>query len=192
MKKTLLIISCISLLSCSNNEEPLLNESKNEQQVSPVLQTLPKFETVEEMLADASDFYEENGSLKFISNKENDIHVQVSKPILDTDLESVKEEVVKRDIVYVAFQTFAQTNVNSITITSIPNKIDSPTNYNQKYKKTIKIDREKAKSILKNHIGTEDFSELYELNGTLWLPNQNFSKLKFKDLNAVFEEMFNK
>lgn len=72
------------------------------------------------MLAASYDFSEEDGSLKFISSDEEDLHVLVSNPILDSDVETVKEEIVMRDIVYVAFQSFAQTNIEKLTITSVP------------------------------------------------------------------------
>lgn len=192
MKKTLIIISCLAFFGCSSNNDENEQETKIEQEEIPNFETLPQFESLKDMLADASDFYEENGSLKFISNDENNIHIQVSKPILDSDSETLKEEIVKRDIVYVAFQTFAQTNIKQLTITSVPNSTDSPNSYIEKYKKTVTIDRIKAKSILGKYLNTEDFSELYEQNGTLWLPNDKFSKLKFKHLDSVFGEMSNK
>ncbi|WP_291273992.1 hypothetical protein, partial [Flavobacterium sp.] len=112
-------------------------------------------------------------------------------PILKGDTEDIKKEIVKRDIVYVAFQTFAQTNINELTITSIPVDFDNPKEYVEKYKMTVKIDRNKAKSILKKYLGNEDFSILYDNNENLWLPNAKFSVLKFEKLNDVYNDISN-
>jgi len=184
MNKTLLFfLSIILLVGCKS-------ETKSKENVETE-QTLPQFKSVKEMLADASDYYMENGSLKFISKDKSNLHVQVSKPILEADLENVKEEIVKRDIIYVAFQSFAQTDIDKLTITAIPNDMQNPKKYYEKYKKTVTIDRGKAKGILKKYLNSEDFSILYKKDGELWLPNKNFSKLKFEKLNEVFTELTN-
>lgn len=141
------------------------------------------------MLADASDFHEENGSLKFISEDKSNLHNQVSKPILGADLDNVKEEIVKRDIIYFAFQTFAQTDIEKSTITAIPNDMKERDKYYEKYKKTVKIDREKAKEILKKYFNSEDFSILYKMAGTIWVPSQNFDKLKYEKLDKVYIDL---
>lgn len=182
MNKTLLLFLSITLLIGCKSETKSNKKTEMEQ-------TLPQFGSVREMLANAYDYYEENGSLKFISEDKANLHVQVSKPILEADLENVKEEIVKRDIVYVAFQTFAQTDIDKLTITAIPNDMQNPEKYYEKYKKTVTIDRTKAKSILKKYLDSEDFSILYEMDRTLWLPNENFSKLKFEELDQVYTDL---
>ena len=182
MNKTLVLFLSITLLIGCKSETKSNEKTETEQ-------TLPQFASVREMLANASDYSEENGSLKFISEDKANLHVQVSKPILEADLENVKEEIVKRDIIYVAFQTFAQTDIDKLTITAIPNDMQNPEKYYEKYKKTVTIDRTKAKSVLKKYLGSEDFSILYEMDGTLWLPNDNFSKLKFVELAQVYADL---
>ncbi|MCO6501092.1 MAG: hypothetical protein J5I47_12060 [Vicingus serpentipes] len=194
MKRIILIqISAAILLGCNSENKPTedtsIENNKTENIVQESEETLPQFSSVREMFADASDFYEENGSLKFISEDTSNLHVQVSKPILESDIESVKEEIVKRDIIYVAFQTFAQTDLNKLTITAIPNDMENPKKYYDRYKKAVTVDRERAKTILKKYLGSEDFEILYKKDGTLWLPNENFSKLKFENLNAVYSDL---
>ena len=54
---------------------------------------------------------------------------------------------------------------------------------------TLKIDREKAKSILKKYLNTEDFSILYKEQNGMWLPSKSFDILKFEKLNEVFIDM---
>jgi len=201
MKKSILILSTLIIVSCKTDNNSLKNNIEEEKNTKINTETenkaesgksLPKFTTLKEMLEDSGDFNEEVGTLKFISLDENKLHVQVSKPILENDLESVKNEIVKRDIVYVAFQTFAQTDINELTITSIPDSNDNPKKYFEKYKQTVKIDREQAKVILKKYLNSEDFSILYEEQNGMWLPSKNFSVLKFEKLNEVYTEISKK
>jgi len=174
--KALTILIVFISLSCNSKKE----------------EKLPQFATVREMLEDASDYYEENGSLKFISEDKSNFHIQVSKPIYQKDLENIKNEIVKRDIIYVAFQVFAQTSLSELTITSIPLDWENPKKYFNKYEKTVKINKITASKILKKYFDTSDFSVLYTNEGGVWLPNENFSKLKFEKLKEVFSEVLAK
>lgn len=201
MKKSILILSTLIIVSCKTDNNSLKNNIEEEKNTKINTETenkaesgksLPKFTTLKEMLEDSGDFNEEVGTLKFISLDKNKLHVQVSKPILENDLESVKNEIVKRDIVYVAFQAFAQTDINELTITSIPDSNDNPKKYFEKYKQTVKIDREQAKVILKKYLNSEDFSILYEEQNGIWFPSKNFSVLKFEKLNEVYTEISKK
>lgn len=151
MKKTILFLAIIGIFGCKTDNK-LAPEEKAQ---------IPKYTTIKEMFVSANDFSEENNTLKFISNEEKNIHVQISKPIFKGDAEEVKDEIVKRDIVYVIFQTFAQTNINELTVTSLPIDYDSPKEYVEKYKMTVKINRDRAKSVLKKYLESEDFSILY-------------------------------
>jgi hypothetical protein len=198
MKKSILILSTLIIVSCktdnnssTNNVEAKKTKIENTESgyKAESGKSLPKFATVKEMLEDSGDFNEEVGTLKFISLDKNNLHIQISKPILENDLESVKNEIAKRDIIYVAFQTFAQTDINELTITSIPNSNDNPKKYFEKYKRTLKIDREKAKSILKKYLNTEDFSILYKEQNGIWFPSKSFDILKFEKLDEVFIDM---
>ncbi|MFC6098202.1 hypothetical protein ACFPVY_16235 [Flavobacterium qiangtangense] len=113
----------------------------------------------------------------------------MSKPISIKDLEDVKNDIVKRDIVYVAFQTFALTDVNELTVTAVPSELENQKKYFDTYRKSLKIDREKARFVLKKYIGTENFQSLYKMEGTIWIPSDNFSVLKFEKLKDVFEDL---
>jgi len=160
MKKIILILSAIVIVSCKTENKESQNEETNtveNTENSNSGNSLKKFATLKEILEDSGDFNEEVGTLKFISLDEKNLHVQVSKPILENDVEKVKNEIVKRDIIYVAFQTFAQTDINELTITSIPDSNENPKKYFEEYKQTVKINREKAKEILKKYLDSEDF-----------------------------------
>ncbi|EDP97918.1 hypothetical protein U8527_18165 [Kordia algicida OT-1] len=154
-------------------------------------ETLPKFQSVREMLKESSDFHEENGSLKFISEEESNVHVQVSKSILETESRELKEEIVKRDIIYVVFQSFAQTNIDQITVTAIPNDWEDHKKYYDEYAKTVKVSRKDAIKVLEKYLYSTNFSILYEKKDGSWFPNKNFSKLKFEKLKEVFNEIYN-
>jgi hypothetical protein len=198
MKKSILILSAFIIVSCKTDNNSSTSNIEEEKSTIVNIETdnkvesgksLPKFATLKEMLEDSGDFNEEVGTLKFISLDENKLHVQVSKPILENDLENVIDEIVKRDIIYVAFQTFAQTDINKLTITAIPNSNSNPKKYFEKYKRTMLVDRTRAKAVLKKYLNTEDFSSLYEEQNGMWLPSKSFNTLKFQKLNEVFIDM---
>jgi len=194
MKKTILLISAFLILGCKtdsktqNTEKDAVEKIQVNENIEKTKQ-LPKFITLNEMFENSGDFSEEVGTLKFISTDQKNLHVQVSKPIFENDLEKVKNEIVKRDIVYVAFQTFAETDISELTITSIPNSNENPKEYFEKYKQTVKVSREKAKTILNKYLGSEDFSILYEEQDGIWLPSKKFSVLKFEKLDVVFNDL---
>ena len=182
-------MSMFLIVSCKNDNISKTETTQDNEKAIP--KSLPKFATLKDMFIDASDFRIENNTLKFISNNNESPHVQVSKPIYKGDLEKVIKEIVKRDIVYVVFQTFAQTDINEIKVTSIPIDGENYKVYFEKYKLTLKVDRKKAKDILKKYLRSENFSILYKLENSIWLPSEDFSTLKFEKLNSVFDDLSN-
>ena len=199
IKLAIFTLSILAIVSCKSNEENQVNniatDSISVENLDPSNDdiehdnSLPKYKTIKEMFEASYDFSEEVGTLKFISLEESKLHVQISKPIFEGDLKNIIEEQVKRDIVYVAFQTFAQTDINALTITSVPNSNDNPKKYFDNYKKTVKVNRERALLILKKYLDTDNFSILYENQNGLWVPSKQFSVLKFERLNEVFTDL---
>lgn len=196
MKKILLLLLALFIMSCKKDTTSFTDEAEDNYNLIENTKTvekssseekLPNYATIKEMFEASGDFSEEVGSLKFISLDK--LHIQVSKPIVDNDMEDLKNELVKRDIVYVAFQTFAQTDIDELTITSVPNSFDDQKKYFEKYKRTLTINRNKAKSLLKKYLNTEDFSILYIEQDGIWLPSKSFDILKFEKLNEVFIDM---
>lgn len=202
MQSKIFTMSIFALISCKSdrdtqgnsiatnntsveNFEPKKDDIKNDN-------SLPKSKTIKEMFEASYDFSEEAGTLKFISLEESKLHVQVSKPIFEGDLKHLIEEQVKRDIVYVAFKSFAQTEITSLTITSVPNSNDNPKMYFDNYRKTVKVSREKALLILKKYLDTDNFFILYENQNAIWVPSKEFSFLKFKKLDEVFNDLISK
>lgn len=144
--------------------------------------TFPHFATVIEMLNAANDYAGHN--LEIISEKP--LSIRVSKDFIKGDVEEIMVEQTKRDIIYVAFQAFAETDIDEITITSIPIlRIDFNPNkpYDGKLlnnlKQTKTITRQTALKILEKYIKTKTFQDLYQLDGTMYLPNDKFNLLKF-------------
>ncbi len=154
----------------------------------------PKYSTVIEMLNASGDFTGHN--VELIDSSEENVHVRISSEFIKDEAESVMTEQVKRDIVYVTFQAFAQTDLNKITVTSIP-IIRSSFNPNLEYdgklqkskKETISITRARATEIIEKYLQTKSFQDLYQLDGTLYLPSSKFDKLKYDELNNVFLDM---
>ncbi|MFP3581730.1 hypothetical protein SB659_19410, partial [Arthrobacter sp. SIMBA_036] len=88
------------------------------------------------------------------------------------------------------FQVFAQTSTKNITITSIPIDFKDQTKYYTQYQKTVKVTRDKTEQIMQKEFGSADYSILFDnLNG-IQIPNKNFNKLKFHDLDFVYIQLF--
>lgn len=193
MKKLFSIAVLCALISCGNDKKTESAITENEtvttqtQNINP--SELKKYKSVKEMLEDAHDFTTEEGTLKFINNDENNLHIQISKPIVKDDSDKIIEEIVKRDIVYVAFQAFAQTSINKITITSIPIDLENDKKYYDNYKKTVIVTRDKADQIMQKEFGSVDYSTLFINSGGIQIPSENFDKLKFKNLDIVYSEL---
>jgi len=185
-KAFLLILITIANLNGQNYEPKFEgNKSRKTEQI------LQKFETLREVLINSNDYVEKDGQVKFISEDKSNLHVQISSIIVEGDFESVIKEIVMRDIVYVSFQAFAETDLNELTITAVPIDLKNRKKYYDSYKKTITISRAKAISILKRYLKSENFSILYKKVGAYWLPSKNFNKLKFEKLSEVFAKMTN-
>lgn len=196
MKNLIFLLSLTTLISCSDDkqtETEIKTDPTTEVQQtlveSSVTTEFTKYPTVLQMLRESYDFTEEEGTLKILSKKDKPLHIQVSKLIFDGDLEKVIKEQTMRDIVYVAFQAFGQTDIDALTISSVPLK--GKGNYVDKYKLSLTVSRDKAQNILKKYLNTEDFQILFRLEGTIWVPSENFDVLKFKNLDSVFAELKN-
>jgi len=183
MKPIFYLLILFGLASCSEAESNIETQT---QEVDSSVEFV-KYTSVIEMLRSSYDFNEENGGLKILSQDVENIHVQVSKLVVDGDSEKYITEQTMRDIVYVAFQSFAETDVSQLIITSVPMKAKNE--YIDKYRMTVKVNRETAKAILKKYLKTENFKELYRLEGTIWVPSEKFDDLKFKNLNSVYKEL---
>ncbi len=175
-------------------EVKILGENNPSTEIDATTITFPHYSSVIEMLNESGD-YKEN-QVEVIDNNNDNFHIRVSSEFLKDESESVIIEQTKRDIVYVAFQTFAETDLNKITITSIP-IIRSDFNPNKKYDgqlqksktQTVSITREKAISIIEKYLKTKSFQDLYQLESTIYIPSAKFERLKFAELDNVLSDM---
>jgi hypothetical protein len=103
--------------------------------------------------------------------------------------EKIKQETLK-NIVYIAYQTFATTEIDSLTITSIPLIFDTekqkPIGYDNNFKTTLTINRDKAKKVMEQFVELTDFDDLLGADGGNGLyfpdsPSPKFEKLKSVD-----------
>lgn len=191
MKKIFLIIVSCFLINCGSNKKAEVITDENQtittQTINP--SELIKYKSVKEMLEAANDFTIEQGTLKFINNDENNLHIQISKPIMKNDSDKIIDEIIKRDIVYIAFQAFAQTSINKITIISIPIDLEDNKKYYDNYKQTVTITRDKADQIMQKEFGSVDYSILFINSGGIQVPSENFDKLKYEKLNHIYTDL---
>lgn len=186
-------VLALSILSCSHDKKTGSTDIKNETTTIHLHKItsaeLKKYSSVKAMLEDAHDFSIEQGTLKLINNNESDLHIQVSKPTIENEPDKVIIETVKRDIIYVAFQAFAQTSINKITITSVPIDFNNQKKYYNTYRQTVTVTRNKADQIMQKEFGTTDYSILFaDLNG-IQVPSENFDQMKFENLDRIYSEL---
>lgn len=175
-----LFLSVITLffISCSNDN------SKNQNQVVKHA----KYPTVSAMIDSSGDFSSDNGTFKILS--ESPLHIQISEITMNgTPDEQIKQETLK-NIVYIAYQMFATTEIESVTITSIPLFFDTEKHksigFNDNFKTTLTISKDNAKKVMEQFVGLTDFDDLLGADGGNGQyfpdsPSPKFDKLKSLD-----------
>ncbi len=199
MKKYIFFIFTL-IVSCTSNQ----NKSDNTKAATVIdssIETLRKYSSVKEMIDSTYDYSEEEGTFKVISEKPK-LHIQLAKHEIANELEDNIIQQVKRNIIYVGFRVFAQTDIDEIQITSLPLKWDislnKPLGYMEEYKETVVLTRNSAKSILQKYYGFDDFSKLFgEKVGDIFMSdiaNSELRKMMFNDqgeptLDKAFQEL---
>jgi hypothetical protein len=185
-----IFVSCKNDSETKNAQQNLSVNTSNPIKMDKISESeLQKFFSVKEMLADAGDFSTENGTLKIIDGNSKNPKIQISEPIVKGDLDEIIEKFVKRDIVYVAFQSFAQTPTEKITITSIPVDLEDRTKYYPKYEKTMTITKKSTDQIMIDEFGSTDYSILFNKMNNIEVPSKEFDKLKFDKLDEIFDKL---
>ena len=187
---TILLSTAITFSICSCNDNTKNAKTDTEQTTQKPVETsastIPsKYATVFGLIDTSADFSIEKGTYKIISK--DPIHIQISSKVMEGDLDKVIKGLTKKDFVYVAFDAFARTNIDKITITSIPLKTDlnnpqAKGTYLEKYKVSATVTRDKAKSIMEKYIKTSNFDDLMggDLNGKkeMFMSSPLFDQLK--------------
>ena len=165
-------------ISCSNDNSKSQNEVAKH----------AKYQTIAAMIDSSGDFASDNGTFKILS--ESPLHIQISEITLDgMPNEQIKQETLK-NIVYIAYQAFATTEIESLIITSVPLIFDTEKQeiigYNDNFKTTLTIDRNKAKKVMEQFVGLTDFDDLLGVDageGQYFpdSPSPKFDKLKSID-----------
>ncbi|HSH64347.1 MAG TPA: hypothetical protein VLB84_00785 [Bacteroidia bacterium] len=197
MNKLLIVVLIGILTACSNDKSEEIskidiNESLENKTIENV--PFPHYESVYQMLEESYDYRPHNGSLVLLSKPSQREHVQVSQLFLKNEPPKSMIEDVKRDIVYVAFEAFALTDVNELTITSVPLESSTDTNkinYFNEFKKTVTVNRNTAKLILRKYFENDSFKDLFYLDKGYYLPSKEFDLLKFAELESVYEYLKN-
>ena len=168
--------------------------SNNEAKEQDIAASFPKYNNVMEMLDSAGDYTSGSGTVKMVTD--TPLHIEVSSFVIPTETNEVIKSIAKRDIVYVALQSFAQTPIDEIRLTSLPIQVKEGTSKKQQplnyLKKVMYVNRKTATEILQRYTQLSEFKDLYELNGTRFVPNSNFNKLLHSDLENVFADMLSR
>jgi hypothetical protein len=95
----------------------------------------------------------------------------------------------KLHIIATIFRAFAETDINEITISSVP--MIGKEKYREKYRLTATASRNKAKTILEKYLHTKTFRDLYYFDEYyhMWDSNQKFDSLMTVYADSVFAEL---
>jgi hypothetical protein len=154
---------------------------------------LPKYQTIEAVLDSAGDYRKENGTLKILSKNE----VQVSSLCLDTESDYLMKLMCKRDIVYVALQVFAQTEINSFKIVAIPMmyKASEGINPNKPGKYwglsgiRAGVNRSGGDYVLKKHFNRATYEDLYIMDGHNLRLSPRFERLLNGNIASAYDDL---
>jgi hypothetical protein len=196
---SLIAVVSLFLLSCGTNTQP--KQAETRETLPTIEEPKIKYNNVREMIEGMNDYYEEAGTFKVISDEP--LHIQVSPEVVEGDQGKVIRQLTIRTLVYVSYSTFARTDIDEITITSIPLQINmsdrrQPGKYLDQNQITQKISRTKAQKVMQQHIGTNNFDDLLgaEMDGKFykWRNSAKFDQLK--SLNddfvvSVYQDLLN-
>lgn len=155
---------------------------------------LPKYKTIEAVLDSAGDYRKEQGTLKIVSKDE----VHVSSIFLDNEKVNLMTSLSKRDVVYVALQVFAQTDIDWFKVRSIPMVYKASEGVDPKkigdywgmYEVGGPVTRTGGEFILKKYLGLSKFERLYQMDEFGLKLNSNFERLiSITTINEVYDDL---
>lgn len=159
--------------------------------------TPTQYETVTEALESTNEFSVEEGTLKVLST--DPWEVEIPAHVYPGELPEILEEEVERTLVYALIISFAQTNIDRVSITVVPIEQsfgkEKPKLLSDKAR-TLSISREKMNRVLLEKAGVKDCKSLVgpQKIGDQVLPDMLLGatdKLMYNDqgkpgLNVVF------
>lgn len=203
-----IVFFSFSLYSCKDKNKKTAEDVAKSENTSPVntnittKEALPQYKNIRDLIEAQNDYHEEDGTFKIIS--QNPLHIQLSKPALQGELEENLIDDNKRSTIYIGFRVFAQTSIDKITITSMPiqrHQDGHNAGYISKYQTKVVLTRDKASKILQKYYGHSDFTKLFgEYDYTdksiyySEVSNKDFKRMLFDDqgeptLTKVFKEL---
>ena len=121
-----------------------------------------QFKNIRQAFKSFNDFTEEEGTFKVIET--SPLHIQIAPYFYPGEAKDVTEFNVIRGLMYGIYRTFIHTNLETVTVTSLPLVYDLNDKgrylYKQQNALTVKITRMQALEICKRIIGVSGFDEL--------------------------------
>ncbi len=193
MKKFSLLLCLCALLACQKSTDNTSIQPTPGSGINTNIE-FPQFSSIEDLLMTREEFREEDCTFQLLQNPENELEIQVSNRVDESYNEKMITDQVKRNIVFVAFQVFARTDIEEFNISSVPLISEPgvvPCQYLEQFRITTPVKRKTAIKILDIYFFSSRFQHLYQYNKSAnhWQPNENFSFLQYEALNDVFGKL---
>ncbi|HED1599553.1 hypothetical protein [Enterobacter hormaechei] len=126
------------------------------------------FSSTVEMMDEFNDYPSDIGAFKIKAEKP--LSVQISPRVMDSELQQPEYIVddVERAAIYAAYRILFQTNIDKVTVTSVPLLIDAETknkSYVEQYAVTFKITKKAAIKIANRYCRVSSKDELFKKDG---------------------------
>ena len=151
----------------------------------------PQYETVVDALNSTDEFGSDDCTLQLLSAPESPVHVQVAFEINSAPAALPVDEQVRKQLVYAAFQVFAKSDVDILTISAVPLAVPASEpncSYLGTFRSTHVIKRKSAIKIVDNYFNAKSFQELFDYHPIIdtWLPNRKFRIMQYDILDLVY------
>ena len=155
----------------------------------PSAENITTFKSVEEMMEKFNDYNIIEESFKILSTEP--LHIQLAPVVFPGELPCVIEEVVNEALIYGIYRSFIHTNIDHITVSSVPCVCNLDPNiklirYANEYKRTISKGRQEALTLVKRYISIDSLSDMVTgiKYGNDIIPNQwvkDFDCINYSD-----------
>jgi len=120
------------------------------------------FDSIDEVIDYFGEHDVESNTYKVIS--EEPLRIQISPKVLPNDLPRVIKSLTNQDLIMISFFTLAHTDINEITIISVPAEYDLLNDkfirFVEEYSITKTLTREAGLEYIKTELGISSYSEL--------------------------------
>ncbi|PHM36180.1 hypothetical protein Xmau_04324 [Xenorhabdus mauleonii] len=149
------------------------------------------FPSIAEAIEDFGDYYPENNSFQLISEKP--LKIRLSPPTYKEDAPDVKENLVKRAIVYGIYRTFINSNNDNVTVVSYLVDSNDGKKMTGSPEYTATLTKAQALKIVNKYVPVNNLSELINDQCSF---TEKFNELRYDDsgkkgFNKFFVELIN-